>query len=169
MPGPTAPHAHRSPGRRGQFPYLLFAGHPAPVQSGRLDPALVLVRGSPQGVHGSHRSGAELRNGLLGDRHEPVVPTLVHADPGNAQSGRSSGRQGPRCAARDRARACIPRCHRPLLLEQRHTRPSHTRARLYAGHAGAVRALSGRPGGRRVSTPWRSTRPGRRPTRATPI
>ena len=44
----------------------------------------------------------------MGHRHEQLVPALVPADPGNAESGRGGGRQRPRRAARtERERAYL--------------------------------------------------------------
>src|SRR5215207_9679524 len=101
----TAPctRAGRGSGRRSRFSCLVLTRRPAPLQSGCLDPALVLVRGSPQGVYGHRRGGAELCDELLGHSDEPVVPALVPADPGDAEIGRSGRSQRPRCAARGRA------------------------------------------------------------------
>src|SRR6516165_6169495 len=85
---------HRAQGHRGsRFRDLLRAGVTRSVRARGLDPAFVLVPRGVEGVHRDRRVRTRLCDGLLGHRDESLVPAVVPAVAGRAQSRLRGSRQ----------------------------------------------------------------------------
>src|SRR2546425_67345 len=99
----------------GGLPGLVQSGGGSTIRARRRAAALVLVRGGRQGLHGSDRDRSVVRDGLLGCRHEHVLPALVSAQRGHPEGrvGRPRPREGRR--REDAARARLPRRDRDVL------------------------------------------------------
>ena len=63
----------------------------AAVRAGGSAAPFLLVSRSAQGVHRGDAGRSRLRHGLLGHRHESLVPDLVAAEPGRTPAGVGGG------------------------------------------------------------------------------
>ena len=72
-----------------RFPTSCSAAAQPSSSAGR-PASFVLVRGGAEDVHQRHHDGSGVRDGLLGDRDERLLPALAAAQPGHAEKGRAA-------------------------------------------------------------------------------
>ena len=116
--------------RHGDVSDCLPDGAAAAVRAGGSAAPFLLVSRSAQGVHRGDAGRSRLRHGLLGHRHESLVPDLVAAEPGRTPAGVGGGREGTSGAEHNTPGARLHHGRRGLLPGW-DTRDHRTRALAY--------------------------------------